>query len=77
MLRKLGKGKLIYRDQDRNIILAVFQNEARNKSIYGLISITLLQGRYKNSLEISIPEFYRLLDLIKKMPKIEIKKKKK
>ena len=76
MLRKSPKGKLVYRDQERGLIIAVFDNKNIKGTRFGKIIITALQGIYKDSITLSIPEFERMKMLIDRMPKIEIKKKK-
>lgn len=75
MLRKRESGRLVYRDQDGGIIIGVFDNKNVKGKRYGIVAITAIKGIYKDSIELSIPEFERLLGLLKKMPKIEIKKK--
>ena len=77
MFRKQPKGKLVYRDQEKGLILAVFDNKNVKGKRFGMVIITALRGIYKESLTISIPEFERLLTLLKRTPPIEIKGKKK
>jgi len=74
-LRKVGRGKLKYRDQEGSLILAVFDNKNKRGTHYGTIFITALQGRFKQTFQVSIPEFKKLLTLIERMPEIEKKKK--
>jgi len=76
MFRKIGKGKLIYRDQEKNVSIGVFDNINRRKVHYGIISITVLRGIYKEVIEMPIPAFYRLIKLIERMPEIKVKEKK-
>ena len=75
MLRKIGSGKLKYRDQEKNVIIGVFENKNVKGSVYGTISITALKGAYKESMELSIPDLKRLLVLFERMPPIKQHKK--
>ena len=72
---RIGTGKLIYRDQERNVSLGVFENKNVRGTRYGKISIVVLSGGYKGQIDISIPELERLKILIKRMPEIKVKQK--
>ncbi len=63
----------MYRDQIKGIIIGIFDNKNIKGKRYGIVSITAMQGMLKDSITLSIPEFERLKELIKKMPEIEIK----
>lgn len=73
MLPKGHKGKRIWFDTERNVFIAVFNNRSP-KGFYGKISITELKGMYKGQIDMSIPAFERLIELISRMPKIIIQK---
>lgn len=77
MFGKIKHGKLVWRDQERNVIIGIFQNKNVKGTEYGKVSLTLLKGQYKESIQLSMPEFDRLIKLINRAPEIEIKKKEK
>lgn len=75
---KINNGKLLWRDQERNIMIGIFSNKNSKGTKYGKISITQLKGSfiYKHTLDLSLPEFERLKALISRVPEIEAPKKK-
>lgn len=75
MFGKIKSGKLVWRDQEKNVIIGIFQNKNVKGTAYVKVSITILKGQYKESLEVSLPEFDRLIELINRCPEIEVKKK--
>jgi len=75
MLRKIGTGKLVYRDQEKNVSIGVFDNKNRKGTHFGIVSITALKGEYKESMELSIAGLEKLKILLKRMPPIKLKKK--
>jgi len=77
VLKKIGRGKLVYRDQEGNVIIGIFDNHNKRGTHYGTIYLTALQGNFKQTFQVSIPEFYKLLKLIERMPVIEKKIKEK
>ena len=74
MFRKIGNGKLVWRDQEKNVSIGVFENRNAKNIKYGIVSIVALKGENKQIMEISIPEFKRIITIIERMPEIEVKK---
>lgn len=77
MFGTIRNGKLVWRGQEKNIIIGVFQNKNVKNTEYVMVSITVLKGKYKERIDMSFPDFQRLIELINQMPEMEVKKKRK
>lgn len=73
MLRKGETGKRIYFDTEKNVMIAVFENKNIKKKYFGIVSITELKGDRKGQIDMTLPAFERMMELINRMPQIEIK----
>ena len=69
LIRKTGK--LLWNDSEKNLIIGIFENKNSKGTTYGIVSITALQGNYKQTMCLSISEWNRLLKFIERVPPIK------
>lgn len=71
MPRKKTDGKLVWQKWNKNVNVGVFDNTNIRKTHYGIVSIVVLSGKWKDSIQMSIPAFYSLIEIIESMPPID------
>jgi len=67
-------GKIVHQDKERNIHICVFKNP---KYIKNCLTIRTYPFKFNQKIYFSEPEKFRILELLARQPKFEIKQKKK